>query len=186
MSSDELITQFTKETDVFNKAKILSRLKSDGVRTKDISKLTGLHASYICHLLRLNRLPEIVKDGYYSELISLGHLFELSRVKDRKSVLALYERILGYNLSVRKTDEAVREILYSIKTEGEYLSTSDKDILVSYLKLIDPDSLVNIYQSRIKTKITIEFSGSLKRTSELFAKLLENISLPVDGKQKKG
>jgi len=109
---DRLADEIKGETDIVKKVKLLERLVSyDNIKLKEIAGRLGVKSSYICHLLRLRRIPEAVIDGYYAKNISLSHLFIISRLKDEDKILKAYERVLIESLSVKKTEELVRDIL---------------------------------------------------------------------------
>ncbi len=124
--TERIILQIKNETDFFNKAKLLRFLTDEkDLSIKELSSKLGLKPSYICHILRLNRIPEMIVDGYYSQLISISHLFVLSRIKDKSVMISVYEKILSESLTVAKTEQLVREHLYDIKTEGKRLSKAE-------------------------------------------------------------
>ena len=73
---EAIYEQIKKEENFITKAKLLRFLVVDKeIRIKDISKKIGIKESYICHILRLNKLTDMIVDGYYSKLISISHLF---------------------------------------------------------------------------------------------------------------
>ena len=51
---------FKKEKDIFKKAEIVFNLLKDrNFRLVDLSKKLGVTSSYLCHLLRLKKIPDI-------------------------------------------------------------------------------------------------------------------------------
>ena len=62
-------------------------------------------------MLRLLELPESVKGDLRADKISAGHARALLAVKAEDVQVELCQRIQKENLSVRKTEEAVRELL---------------------------------------------------------------------------
>jgi len=171
-SLEKYFEEFKKTDDIFTKAKIIKILnKQEGIKIIDLSKKLGLKPSYLCHILRLNRLPEIVIDSYYGRLISKSHLFVLSRLKTKESIIAIYEKILSKNLTVVETENLVREYLYQIKDQGSYLSLKEKEGIIKKIKNIFKDISVKITQSRIKSKLILEIKGNLNRTTEILKKI---------------
>jgi len=171
--AEDLILRFSSETDPFIKAKILKSLISGHqLRIKDLSVKLKLKPSYLCHFLRLNRLPEIVVDGFYAKNISLSHLFVISRLKDGAKLLELYERVLANSLTVLQTEELVREILYGVKTEGEMLTEEEK---ADYYNQLDKGVRMKIVQTRVKSKLSFEVSGSLVKTTKILKNLLNRL-----------
>lgn len=172
--SELLIEQIKTEKDPFVKSRLISQLiKEKGWSVKKLAQSLNCKPAYISHYLRLRKIPEIVIDGYYNKDISLSHLFVLSRLKTKEEIVSAYETVLAKGLTVMKTEELVREMLYQIKTEGETLSKEEKE---EYLKKIPKDFQVKIIQSRIKSKVIFEIKGSLKKTTILLRKLLDRLT----------
>lgn len=173
---DRLFTQIQEETDIFIKAKLLKKLqKEEDVPLKDIAEALGQKPAYICHVMRLNRVPEIIVDGYYSQLISLSHLFILSRVKDPDIMVEIYEQVLADSKTALQTEKLVREHLHGVKTEGDYLPRQEKE---KYQFTSDKGTThisVDIQQSRIKTTLKVEMKGSMKNTNEILRRLMAKI-----------
>lgn len=163
------IDKIKSESNPFSQAKLIKFLIHEkGLRLKDISLKLEKKEAYVCHLLRLLKLPEIVIDGYYSSLLSLSHLFIISRLHATELMAEVYEMVLAKSLTVSQTEEVVREKLYGIKTDGDYLTSGVVDSL-------RPDNFIGeirVLQSRIKSKIIIEIKGSLKDTAPRIKKIL--------------
>ena len=67
----------------------------------------------------------MIVDGYYSKLISISHLFMISRLKTKEDMMKIYEKVLSQNLTVLQTEAEVRDILYQIKTTGLVLDKNE-------------------------------------------------------------
>lgn len=174
----KIIDQFKTETDVLNKGKLLNHLhKNKQIPIKDMAKKLEMTSAYICHLIRLNSLPVIVIDGYYGGLISISHLFVISRIKDRDKIIEIYEEILKNNLTVAKTEELVREALYGLKTEGSYIPKEEKALLIEKIRRDMDNILINVVQTRIKSKLVVEIKGSLSRTTPILRRLLDQVRM---------
>src|SRR5512144_1073630 len=116
-----VVEQIKKESNFITKAKLLRYLTVDkGVKIKDASVMIGMKQAYICHILRLNKLNDLIIDGYYSQMISISHLFIISRLHSEADMVSAYERVLSGSYTVSQTEELVREILYKTKTVGEH------------------------------------------------------------------
>lgn len=170
---EQSVEKIKTEKDFFVKAKLLGFLKKDKqIPLVEISQKVNLKPSYISHILRLNKLPELIIDGYYSKLISISHLFLIARLKSDDSMVELYEKILRDNLTTFQTEELVRENLYAVKTEGEYLS---KEEIQNFMEKFKKDSRVKIkiIQTRIKGKFILEVFGNLKETSSFLREIIK-------------
>src|SRR3989338_9433451 len=101
---ESVIEQVKKEKDIITKAKLLRFLTVDKeLRIKDVSKMIEMKESYVCHILRLNKLDDMIVDGYYSKLISISHLFIISRLRTKDEIRLAYEKVISDNLTVLQT-----------------------------------------------------------------------------------
>lgn len=167
----DLIKRIQKEEDPFSKAKLLHTLKKDKqVSLRSISAQIRLKPSYISHILRLLKLPSLIVDGYYSQLITLSHLFILSRLSDEKKMILLYERVLGDNLTSQQTEQLVREELYEIKNEGEYLNKQEVEEFLEAMKA--DHRKAQIIQTRTRGKFILEVEGNLLKTTKQLKKVI--------------
>lgn len=173
----EYIEQIKKESDYFGKTKLVNFLiHQKHLKVKDLAAALGLKPSYLCHIMRLNKLSEIIMDGYYSKLISMSHLFVLSLLKSNEDIMNIYERVLRDGLTVLQTEELVREKLHGVSTGGSYIDESKVESLKSKVKDLF-DAEVKVTQTRLKTKLLIEWKGSRearKKGVELFFQMIEN------------
>ncbi len=167
--NESIIKQAKNASDPFIKAKHIRQLIRDrGFRLKELSRLLENKESYVCHLLRLLKLPEIVVDGFYSSHVSVSHLFIISRLPDVKSMVEMFETVLANSYTVSQTELAVREKLYGVKSKGQYLTQSE----ITELIPLQFGAMVRIIQSRIKSKIIFTIEGDLVDTSSTIKKIL--------------
>lgn len=169
---DSVLTQIKTSQDYFKKAKLLLFLKKDKqLPVNEMARHLELKPSYVSHILRLNRLPELVKDGYYSKLISLSHLFIISRLKSSKQMIDVYEKILADTLTTQQTETTVREMLYQIKDQGEYITKGEVEEFSKTYNGSD-DTQTKIIQSRLRGKLIVEIKGNLEKTSQELRKIM--------------
>lgn len=174
----DYIEQIKREQDYFGKTKLINFLvHQKHIKVKDLAASLGLKPSYLCHVMRLNKLSEIIMDGYYSKLISMSHLFVISLLHSQTDIMDIYEIVLRDNLTVLQTEELVREKLHGVSSEGEYIQEIKIQNVKSRLKeRYNAD--VKITQTRMKTKLLIEWKGSRgsrKLDVERLFRLLENL-----------
>src|SRR5690554_3579565 len=74
-----------------------------------MSERVGKKRSTITNYLRLLRLDPIIQTGIRDGFVSMGHGRALVNVDKKEDQIALYEKIVGENLSVRETEKAVKE-----------------------------------------------------------------------------
>jgi len=174
--NDELIEQIQNERDYFTKAKLLQYIIYDKqLRIIDLSKRLKIKPSYICHLLRLNKLSPMIVDGYYSKLISISHLFMISRLKTKDDMMKVYEKVLSQNLTVLQTEAEVREILYQIKTTGISIDKKEQKKIESIISHDNKNIKVCLIQTRVKAKIIVEIKGNLQETTEFLRSFASRI-----------
>jgi len=172
-----LINQIKIDKDIFQKYRLIEYLmKEKKLRIIDLANKIGYKPSYICHLLRLKKIPDVLVDGYYSKTISSSHIYVLSRLNDVKQMINLYEKILGDNYTVKQTETAVREYLYQVKSVGKYISKEISEKFIKKIKEKYPELNIQIVQTRIKGRILMEIKGDLETSSKTIKHLLEKLS----------
>lgn len=164
---DTYIQRIQLEEDLFSKARLLEFLvRKKGFKIKLIAQYLELSSSYVCNLLRILKLPELIRDGYYSKVVSMTHLCILARLHTEMDMIALYEEILSKNLSTYQLEERVRTILHHIDTTGDQVDDRVPEAIKKALHERYEGADVKIVQTRIKAKISIEVKGNLHETSK--------------------
>jgi len=173
-----LLARIKDEKDIFQKARLIDYiLKEKKLRIIDLSKKIGFKSSFICHLLRLKKIPDVVVDGYYSKSISSSHIYILSRLNNTKQMIELYEKILGENYSVKQTEEAVRDYLYQVKSVGKYINKENIEKQTKKIKEKFPELNIQIIQTRIRGRVILEIKGDLEKSSKILKLILEKLIL---------
>lgn len=174
---DEYINRIQNEKDIFAKATYVKFLTQDkGYSIKSLADALELSPSYICNLLRLLRLPELIRDGYYTQLVTPTHLYVISRLHSHEDMIQVYEQVLAQSISTSELEALVRKKLHGIATEGDHVDNETLQSLENALKSFDPDAHVKIVQTRIKGKIIFEKKGTLTDTSEFITNLTKKLS----------
>lgn len=172
-----ILKQIREDKDIFQKSRLIQYLlKEKKLRIIDLAQKIGYQSSYICHLIRLRNIPEVLIDGYYSKSVSSSHLFIISRLKDKKQMIELYEKILSNNSTVKETEAAVRNYLYQVKSVGKYLDDEYQRKASAKIAEKFPEAKIQVVQTRIKGKISIEIKGDLESTSKSMKALLDKLS----------
>ncbi|MGC6431319.1 MAG: ParB/RepB/Spo0J family partition protein [Jejuia sp.] len=76
---------------------------------EQMSERVGKKRSTIANYLRLLKLDPIIQTGMRDGFISMGHGRALIAIEDQSEQLDIYEAILSRKLSVRETEELVRQ-----------------------------------------------------------------------------
>jgi ParB family chromosome partitioning protein len=75
-----------------------------------LSERIGKKRATIANFLRLLKLPAEIQMGLKDKKIDMGHAKSLLSLEDASDQLMVYEQILEYGYSVRRTEEIVREL----------------------------------------------------------------------------
>lgn len=121
-----------------------------------LSDRVGKKRSTITNYLRLLRLDPIIQTGIRDGFLSMGHGRTLVNIEKKNDQIALYEKIVGENLSVRDTEAAVKAYHQSANQSG-------KSSIKKAFKL--PDFVKNSqdeFNSYLSAKIDIKSSESGK------------------------
>lgn len=171
-----LLNQIKVDKDIFQKSRLIEYIiKEKNLRIIDLANKIGYKSSYICHLLRLKKIPDVIVDGYYSKSISSSHVYVMSRLNDNKQMIDLYEKILSESYTVKQTEEAVREYLYQVKSVGKYINKESTEKLTQKIKQKYPELNIQIIQTRIKGKVILEVKGNLEESSKEIKKILNKL-----------
>jgi ParB family chromosome partitioning protein len=86
---------------------------------EQMSERVGKKRSTITNYLRLLKLDPIIQTGMRDGFISMGHGRALVTVEDQATQLEIYEAVLTEKLSVRNTEELVRQYNTTNATEND-------------------------------------------------------------------
>jgi len=172
-----------------DRAKGFERLINEfSLTTSEIAVRIGKSVAYVSNSIRLLTLPDALKDGLLSGLISEGHARALAAIDDQGLMLEAYKIILRESGSVRRAEELARRMKaksqQSMKKVGvrqdqlrvvsEELDKLQEEMEVKLNDGISEDtkkSKVRLVRSRRETKISIVFKGGLEETEERLQKV---------------
>ena len=86
-------------------------MDSFGLSKDQLASRLGKSRAAVTNTLRLTRLPESIQTLVLAEKLSEGHARALLGLETEERILRLAERVRSERLSVRKTEELVREEL---------------------------------------------------------------------------
>lgn len=113
-----------------DRAKGFERLMNEfGLTTSEIAVRIGKSVAYVSNSLRLLSLPDALKDGLLSGLISEGHARALAAIDDSNLMIEAYKIILKESGSVRRAEELARRM--KVKSQQEARSHSQHVRIVS-------------------------------------------------------
>lgn len=176
-----------------DRAKGFERLMSEfGLTTSEIAVRIGKSVAYVSNSIRLLTLPDALKDGLLSGLISEGHARALAAIDDQNLMLEAYKIILRESGSVRRAEELARrmkaKIAQSLKPrspQGQQRIVSEEldrmqeemeSVLNQGIEEDDRKSQVKLIRSRRETRIVLVFKGNLEETEERLQKVYKAIT----------
>ena len=123
---------------------------------EQLSDRIGKNRSTIANYLRLLKLDPIIQTGMRDGFLSMGHGRALINIEDTQQQLDIYEKILQKSLSVRETEQLVRELNNDSKTSAPAKTSS---VPKTYKKGIKEFS--EYLGTKVDVKVTKKGSGKL-------------------------
>ncbi|OGM01867.1 hypothetical protein A2115_00235 [Candidatus Woesebacteria bacterium GWA1_41_8] len=172
-----------------DRAKGFERLMHEfGLTTSEIAVRIGKSVAYVSNSIRLLSLPDALKDGLLSGLISEGHARALAAIDDQSLMLEAYKIILRESGSVRRAEELARRMksqskqpmvkqgvrLDQARVVSEEIDRMQDEMEQKLNDGISEDtrkSTVRLVRSRRETKIQMVFKGGLDETEERLQKV---------------
>lgn len=175
-----------KDLNPMERAKAFLRLKEEfNFDNNQIAKKMSKSVPYVINCLKLLTLPDAIKDGLLSGLISEGHARALSGIGDTRLMIEAYKIILKEKASVRRAEDIARRMRKKIE-EGDVPITKENlpQFLKSKIDNISQDmqsifnkktTSVKIVQTNILTKVTFQFKGPIDQRFEELSNLYKQI-----------
>jgi ParB family chromosome partitioning protein len=101
---------------------------------EEMAKRVGKSRSSITNFLRLLKLDPIVQTGMRDGFLSMGHGRALINIDDSKKQIEIYEKILSNKLSVRQTEQLVKEIKEGKPNKAKPKTNLDTPVYISKAK----------------------------------------------------
>lgn len=175
-----------KDLNPIERAKAFLRLKEEfNFDTHQIAKRVSKSIPYVINVLKLLTLPDALKDGLLSGLISEGHARALSSIGDTRLMIEAYKIVLKEKASVRRAEDIARRMRRKIE-EGTVTIT--KENLPQFLKskidhigteiestFHDDHTKVKITQTNVVTRVTFQFKGPVDHRFENLKNLYKQI-----------
>jgi ParB family chromosome partitioning protein len=162
------------------RGKAFQRLITEfNLTTGEISKRIAKSASFVSNTLRLLSLPDALKDGVLTGMITEGHARALAAIEDEQVMIEAYKIILQEAGSVRRAEELARRM------KKKRRKTTDDQLIVSrkidrmqekMTKALGEKARVSLKRSRVETKLSIVLKGSPEATEENLQKIYKAIT----------
>ncbi len=175
------IVENVQRTDLnpIERGKAFIRLMDEfGLANADIAKRVAKSPAYVSNTLKLLDLPDALKDGLISGLISEGHARALSSIDDNRLMIEAYKLVLKEGASVRRAEEIARRLK---KDFDEKPSGGKKSIIITdeiarlqtrLQSAFGDKSLVKLTRSKRETKVVIRLKGTPKETELQLQKII--------------
>lgn len=180
------------DLNALDRAKGFERLMNEfGLTTSEIAVRIGKSVAYVSNSIRLLSLPDALKDGLLSGLISEGHARALAAIDDQSLMVEAYKIILRESGSVRRAEELARRMrlkanqepkpratIETMRIVSEELDKMQEEMESALNNGISEDnrkSQVKLIRSRRETKIVLTFKGGLEETEDRFQKVYKSL-----------
>jgi ParB family chromosome partitioning protein len=169
------------------RAKAFQRLIGEfGLTVGEIAKRIGKSSAYVSNSLRLLNLPDALKDGLLSGLITEGHARALASIEDPRVMVEAYKMVLRESASVRRAEDIARRMkaisgqqpkpgAFGRKTRI-YHEESDRIRDEIEKALGGPEkSKIRLTRSRAETRLIIILKGDFSETEERLQRIYHGI-----------
>jgi ParB family transcriptional regulator, chromosome partitioning protein len=127
------------------------------LKQDELGERVSKNRSTVSNYLRLLKLPPVVQASIREGEISMGHAKALITIDDSTKQIFIHQHIIKEGLSVRKTEELVRDMQTApIKKEGK----QPEPISFQIQKI--QDDLASKFSSRVKLKIGGQGRGTIE------------------------
>lgn len=180
------------DLNALDRAKGFERLMTEfNLSSSEIAVRIGKSVAYVSNSIRLLTLPDALKDGLLSGLISEGHARALAAIDDPDLMVEAYKIILKESGSVRRAEELARRM--KAKSNQDMRRTSAAPVIMRIVsddidKMQDDmtqkfqipqddtkkkktNSLVKLIRSQRETRIQFIFKGNLDETERRLQRL---------------
>jgi len=182
------------DLNALDRAKGFERLMNEfGLTTSEIAVRIGKSVAYVSNSIRLLSLPDALKDGLLSGLISEGHARALAAIDDQNLMVEAYKIILRESGSVRRAEELARRMKVKssqplerkgfsgerMRIVSEEIDKMQDDLQNALNTAITDDtkkSAVKLIRSRRETRIVLIFKGGLEETDERLQRVYKAIT----------
>ena len=170
-----------------DRAKAFERLIEEfDLSNSEISQRIGKSPAYISNTLRLLTLPDALKDGLISGLITEGHARALASIDDKQSMIDAYKIILKESGSVRRAEDLSRRMKSKTgqkiapaagSRQPASLVSEEIDAMAEKMsQSLGKNSAVKLVRTSRETRLFITLKGNPEDTEATLTKLVKAIT----------
>lgn len=184
------------DLNALDRAKGFERLMTEfSLSSSEIAVRIGKSVAFVSNSIRLLTLPDALKDGLLSGLITEGHARALAAIDDPDLMVEAYKIILKESGSVRRAEELARRMKAKSNQDMDrssagkiimHVVSDDIDRMQDDMtqKFFNPQddgakkkksSLVKLIRSQRETRIQFIFKGNLDETEKRLQKLYKAV-----------
>lgn len=175
------------DLNALERAKAFQRLVEEfGLPTSEIARRISKSQAYVSNSLRLLTLPDALKDGLLSGLITEGHARALAAIDDPKVMIEAYKVVLRESGSVRRAEDLARRMKAEIGqppkpgTKKKVLKIVHEDIdrIRDEIEAAlggPQENRVKLTRSRIETRLIVVLKGEPEETEGRLQKIYKGI-----------
>ena len=127
------------------------------LKQEELGDRVSKNRSTVTNYLRLLKLPPVVQASIRDGNLTMGHAKALITIDDPAKLIYLHQHIIQQGLSVRKTEELVRDMQRQpVKKEGKQPEP------VSFQVQKIQDDLASKFSSRVKLKLGDQGKGTIE------------------------
>jgi ParB family chromosome partitioning protein len=175
-----------------DRAKGFERLMNEfALTTSEIAVRIGKSVAYVSNSLRLLSLPDALKDGLLSGLITEGHARALAAIDDQNLMIEAYKIVLRESGSVRRAEELARRMKVKGQQEAKRshphvrIMSEEIDKMQEEMQkalIFDGETevvgrtAVKLIRSQRETKLNFVFKGNPEETEEKLQKVYKSVT----------
>ena len=183
------------DLNALDRAKGFERLMNEfGLTTSEIAVRIGKSVAYVSNSLRLLSLPDALKDGLLSGLISEGHARALAAIDDSNLMIEAYKIVLKESGSVRRAEELARRMKVKSNQEvkkadehvrivSEEIDRMQEDMEKALVATSNGNGMasirknsVKLIRSRRETRIVFVLKGGLDETENTLQRIYKSVT----------
>jgi ParB family chromosome partitioning protein len=127
------------------------------LKQEELGDRVSKNRSTVTNYLRLLRLPPVVQAAIRDEQISMGHAKALLSVDDPAKQIFYYQHIIKQGLSVRMTEELVRN---AVQADAKKPAKRPEPVSFQVQKI--QDDLASKFSTRVKLKVDSRGKGTIE------------------------
>ncbi len=184
------------DLNVLDRAKGFERLMTEfSLSSSEIAVRIGKSVAYVSNSIRLLTLPDALKDGLLSGLISEGHARALAAIDDPDLMVEAYKIILKESGSVRRAEELARKMKaksnqdmvranatpVTMRIVSDDIDRMQEEMTQKFFAPVDPNtkkkltSTVKLIRSLRETRVQFIFKGNVEDTNARLNKLYKSV-----------